>query len=201
MSSKTEIVNMALTSLSARTITSLNEGSVNANIAKGWYPRSLKFCLNKSLWTFATKRVNLTQYEVDIPWSNNGMDFAYAYPNDRVRIFNYDPPRARIREEAAYIISDSDSLGAAYVFFNDNPESYTAEFEEAFAVKLAADMSFAITTDESIKKEKMSDFQSIALPEALSINSQHSTPVSVIDDEWLRVKNGAFSSFTDDLVF
>jgi hypothetical protein len=192
---------MALTSLSARTITSLDEGSINANIVKGWYPRSLKFCLNKSLWTFATKRVNLTQYEVDLPWSNNGMDFAYAYPTDRVRIFGYSIPRSRIREEAAYIIADSEGLGAVYVFFNDNPESYTPEFEEAFAVKLAADMSFAITTDESIKKEKLSEFQSVALPEALSINSQHSTPESVIDDEWLRVKNGAYGAYTDDLVY
>jgi hypothetical protein len=201
MASKVEIANLALEMVAAREINSFTDGSVNASIIARWYPRTLRYCLNKSLWTFATKRVDLVATSDTIPWNSYGMDYSYAYPSDKVRIFGYSYPRARVREEATWILSDTDGLGCLYVYLNDNPETYTPEFEEALATKIAADIAFKVTTDESVTKAMIEKFQSIALPEALSVNSQNSTPTSVIDDEWLRVKNGAFSAYTEDLYY
>jgi hypothetical protein len=199
MASKVEISNLALSLLNARAINSFTEGSVNSNIIATWYPRSLRYCLNKSLWTFATKRVDLVATTETVDWNSYGMEYTYAYPSDMVRIFGFSDRYARVRLEATYILSDTDGLGALYVYTNDNPESYTPEFEEMLAVKIAADIAFAITTDESVAKAMLERFQGVVLPEALASNSQHSTPTSVRDDEWLRVKNGAYSNYTDDL--
>jgi hypothetical protein len=87
MSSQVEIANMALDLIGTRsTISSLSEGSPEANAISRHWSNALDCCLRAAHWNFARRQVALTllldatqDQAVPIPWL-----YEYAYPSDCV---------------------------------------------------------------------------------------------------------------------
>jgi hypothetical protein len=91
MASEVGICNSALIKIGASRITSLTEGSKNANLCAEQYAKLRDAELRAHLWNFATSRQKLAQIS-GAPVS--GFEFHYQLPSDWVRTVAVYPMRA-----------------------------------------------------------------------------------------------------------
>jgi len=196
MATKIEIINRGFALCGLNKITSLTDISPEAEIANQIYPTSLRTLLEEMMWTFATKRVNLSEVTNTQPWATRGMTHQYSKPADMVKIFKTNPPRAFWRLEGEYILSDNTGLGVQYVFLNDVASSYPPKVVEALAAKFAADVSYYSLNDPKRTEQLTTMYESVLLPKAMSSDSQNGTPYLTQDDYWVDAKysNGSRKS-------
>jgi hypothetical protein len=188
MASKIEIINRGLLLVGMNKITSLTDQSPEAEIADLMYPSSLKTLLEECMWTFASKRVNLSQTVLEPAWATRGMNKVYTKPADLIKIFKTNPPNAFWSVEGDYILSDNLGLGVLYVYFNDVAGSYPPKFVEALAAKFAADIAYYVLNDANRTKAVVEMYESIYLPKAMSSDSQQGTPYLTEDNYWVDAK-------------
>lgn len=149
---KIQIVNVALGRIGVAAIESLSEASEAARVATRYYDLTRQLVLRKYPWGFATRRTQLAQLET----KPNDYKYAYRYPADVLYlrgIYNeyYDKP---VHDHHYKILSDK----SGKVLYSDVPHAsieYTADIEdatlfdaqfvEAFAWKLAAEIAFVLT--------------------------------------------------------
>jgi len=182
--SKVSIVNKALTEVGATPITSLDDGTNNADIVNRVYEISLKSILSRSKWNFATKRSLLTLSADTLEWYDTGETIVYTRPTDVIRIFGTNDTNAKWREEGDYIISDTSGLGIRYVYYLDDPSKYTSSFIEALIDKLCSDIAYMIVNSSSLGQKYVEMYEKISLPKAESDNAQVGTQQTVQDDAW-----------------
>jgi hypothetical protein len=191
MADQVTIVNRALTTLGAEPIVNLTDNTLEAKVANRVYDESRKSILSERLWTFATKRALLNQVTTPLAWTDINFNFLYQLPSDIIRIFGINSDRAEWRVEQEYITSDTDGLGIIYVFNQTDTTKWGASFVDAFADKLAADMSFSINNSKSSTKDILSKYEGETLPKAMSEDSQGAgTPLQVDDNLWVYAKYG-----------
>lgn len=90
MATPVDVCNLALSHIGARAqVTSISppDGSVEAGLCARFYPLARKEMLDSAAWSFATKRVALTQ--VSNP--SSAWLYAYAKPSDAVRLLRIPP--------------------------------------------------------------------------------------------------------------
>ena len=189
--SRTELVNKALTLVGANPIVNIDDDTNNARIVNRVYEISLKSILSECQWNFATKRKLLSSVSVTLEWYDTGEVYVYQKPNLCVRIFGTSSPTATWREEGDYIISDTSGLGVRYVFYHNEPSKYPAFFTEAFIDKLCSDIAFMILNSKSTAESFLEKFEKVSLTKALAENAQTGTPVYQKDDAWLNAKLGS----------
>lgn len=182
--SKTSIANKALTEVGATPITSLDDGTNNADIVSRVYEISLKSILSECKWNFATKRSLLTLSSYLLEWYDVGETYVYARPADVIKIFGTNDDKATFREEGDYIISDTSGLGIRYVYYLDDPTKYSQQFIEAFIDKLCSDIAFIIVNSASLGEKYLTLYESVSLPKAMSSNSQVGRQQNIQDDAW-----------------
>lgn len=158
------IANMALQRLGAKSsLSSLTDGTPNANkVSTVW-----EYVLNEVLETikprFATVRVALSQ-SVTLPANTDQYEHCYSMPADYLCLAegSADDPAIWPKDCHPYSIESldgwtfvlmtdydtsesGDSIFATYVRKATNPAKYTALFINAFAYRLAAELSYTIT--------------------------------------------------------
>ena len=82
MPAVTDIVNKSLRMIGATRITSLTDGSTNANAANDIYTEVRDELLRSHPWNFATKRAKLAQSATTPTFE---FDYAYPLPSDWIR--------------------------------------------------------------------------------------------------------------------
>lgn len=82
MTSIVEICNLALSSVRAGSINSIDESSLQAQQCKLWYPILRDKCLRENNWNFARKIIALAPV-TDVVFTQ---PYAYRYPNDCLEI-------------------------------------------------------------------------------------------------------------------
>lgn len=189
--SKIEIINKGLTLVGAAPITSIDDNSNNARIASRVYPLSLRSVLSACKWNFATKRALLSVLTDSLEWYDTGENIVYQKPSDMVRIFGTNSKTAIWREEGDYIISDTTGLGVRYVYFLDTPSKYSVEFIDALIDKFASDIAYALVNSQTLGEKFKKLYESLSLPNAMSLNSQTGTQQTMVDDAW------EFAKYTD----
>jgi hypothetical protein len=182
--SKTELVNKALVSIGAETISSLTDGTTNADIMNTVYKIALKKILSECLWGFATKRALLTTSTTSLAWSHNDESYTYDKPTDIIRIFGTNDDYAIWRDEGDVITSDTAGLGIKYIYYLDNPAKYSPSFIEAFVDLLAYQAAVMILNDPSLAQKLLQKYEKISLQKAESENAQTGTQQYVRDDAW-----------------
>ena len=195
--SKTNIINQALTSIGADTVTSIDDGTENANVMLSLYPFCLKSILGECLWGFATKRYSLsTAGSTTMTWyhTSEGESVVYSKPTDIIRIFGTNDDYAKWRDEGSYIISDSSGLGIKYVYYDDDPSTYPASFVDAFIDLLAYQATFRIANSASNRNALFEKYEKVSLPKARSENAQVGTHQYLRDDAWENAKYNNYSS-------
>lgn len=143
ISSETDIVNRALRLLKANRITSLTDGSSNANAAKDVFKEVRDDLLRGHNWNFATKRQKLAQSSTAPTFE---FDNAYPVPSDWIRtvsVHDNDAGAGTVlyREEEVddqgVILSSADELWIRYIYRVTDPNRMAADFRTAFAYALA----------------------------------------------------------------
>ena len=143
MSSDTDIANRAMRLLKANRITSLTDGSNNANAANDVFTEVRDDLLRAHAWNFATKRQKLAQSSTAPTFE---FDNAYPLPSDWIRtvsVHDNDAGAGTVlyREEEVddqgVILSSADELWIRYVYRVTDPNRMAADFRTAFAFELA----------------------------------------------------------------
>jgi hypothetical protein len=188
---KVTIVNRALTILGAEPINDLTDDTLEANVANRIYDESRQSILSERLWTFATKRALLNQVTTPLAWTNTQMNFLYQLPSDWLRIFGVNSERATWRVEQDKLLSDTAGIGIIYVFNQTDTTKWNPSFVDAFADKLAADMSFYVNNSNTSTKNLLEKYEGVSLPKAESEDSQgQGTPFEIDDNLWSYAKYG-----------
>ena len=84
MASEVSICNRAMALLGANTITSLSDGSTEANVCNAVYADARDAVLRSYPWSCAIKRATLAQLSSDPVW---GFDKAYSLPKKILKRF------------------------------------------------------------------------------------------------------------------
>jgi hypothetical protein len=101
MASAVEIVNLALSNIRAGSINSLDEGSLQAQVAKLKYPFMLDRLLREVPWQFNRKIRALSVLVTDVfNWA-----YAYQYPTDCLKVHRLVPAWEEIPAGGAKVLS------------------------------------------------------------------------------------------------
>lgn len=164
MSSDTDVVNVALRLIGQNPITSLGDGSTNANTAVDIYSDLLDDLLCSHPWNFATKRVQLAQSATDPSFE---FDNAFVLPSDWLRTISVHDNNAghgtvlyRTEQVAGQnvIVASSDAIYLRYVSRVTDPNLWSADFRRAFSEALARDMAIPIASSNSMRDQYASEF-------------------------------------------
>lgn len=203
MSNRTEVINRALIKIGANTIASPSEESEQARKASLVFPTLAQGELRRQAWSFAKKRATLAPL-ADVP---GGQDYSEGYnlPADCLRLItlNGNWVFSTIREaneggSPAYSIEGrvlltgnnrrTNGTSAAYVtYVSDVSETisiWDANFVEAFACRLAAELVQSITKNMTLKQSLKQDYLE-ALKEAKRTNAIELPPQSLPDESWV----------------
>jgi hypothetical protein len=184
--SPVSIANAALGKIGIAVISSLFPPDANSKGAirvSNVYNQLRDFVLSQHPWTFAKKTTALAQLVQTVPNFGDGVSIAYAIPSDWIKPNKWNFPNAIIRLEAGAIYSDTLGLMVKYTFANNDPTTYSPEFIEALATKIAAEVCYDLTNNVGKAKELQDEF-TLKLGQAISADSMNDTPDQAIADEW-----------------
>jgi len=159
MTTKTQIVNLALHRLGTERINSLADNNKRAKIMNDLYDTTRRKLLRNHSWNFALKRAQLNKL-VNKPAF--GFEYEYSLPADYIKIWNIADASGVISnahpgnlgfipDKQQFVIEDGKlltNLEQAYVLYgydNTDTSQYTDTFIEAFALTLAAKACYSIT--------------------------------------------------------
>ena len=197
MSSEVEICNSALVKLGVGTtgrITSLTEGSKNANLCNEQYAKLRDQLLRKHLWNFAKERVKLAQLS-ETPVS--GFDYQYQLPSDLMRVLavhDNDASRGTIRYEIKgdRLLSDANEIYLIYVKKVTDPNEMDELFLECLALSIAKDIALAVTASRTVKADMRDDLRR-EIAHAKSIDAIEDWPEEFPDSSWVTARGGNMS--------
>lgn len=178
--SSVEICNLAISWLGGSRITSLDDDSDEARICKANYDSSRRAVLEEREWTFAIKRVQLSQLS-ETPL------FGYAHkflvPSDLLySIGVYDPahatrvnpPQERHVLENNSILADIPLIDLKYIYDVTNTKLFSPLFDQALAAHIAVNICIPLT-ENSAHFERMAKLYEYNLERAISSNSLQGT--------------------------
>ena len=174
MASTVDICNGALNQLGATTILSLTEDSKNARLCNQRFTQVRDGVFRSHPWNCLQKRIELAQDTTAPAW---GFKYAYTLPADclrLLRILDYD---SNYKVEGRKILSDTETMKILYVSRVTDPNEYDELLRETLSSSLAADMAFAITSNNNttqnmyeLFKEKLRDARFVDSTEGQNID-------------------------------
>lgn len=156
MASQTDICNLALGLIGAETISSLTEGSTESLACLVAWDSGRDAVLAAMDWSFARKRMELSQSSTTPDF---GWDYQYPLPSDflePIEVNGTTDPNWLI--EAGNILINDDELNLVYTARIEDTAKYPAMFVDAFAARLAADISPRVTRDFGLQQKMMQLF-------------------------------------------
>lgn len=178
------ICNSALAKVGQAPISSITQETRAAQILNSIFDLKQDELLAHHPWNFAIKRATLS------PNANTPIyefDFEYDIPNDCLRVLELETDIINIENdwmvEGGKILSNDESINVRYIYRNNNYNSWSANFAEAFAWKLAHEIAYALTQSSEREKICADSFQrTLAL--ARSTDGAEGVIRSLIADEW-----------------
>ncbi len=171
MSSKLEIINLALSRISQKPIADVNENTVQAEAATRVWDESLRFSLRSHDWGFATAVQALTLITTYTPL---GYQFAYFYSTACLALWHvynegtidkdvgeefrelYDPVNNQ-----KVIVTDCEDAYGEFTYNLTDTALFDATFIDAFAYKIAAELAIALNNDKESAKSLIALFNGV----------------------------------------
>ena len=156
MASTVEICNGALNQLGATTILSLTEDSKNARLCNSRFTQVRDGVFRSHPWNCLQKRIELAQDTTTPAW---GFKYAYTLPADclrLLRILDYD---SNYKVEGRKILSNTETMKILYVSRVTDPNEYDELLRETLSSSLAADIAFAVTSNNTTATNMYNLFQ------------------------------------------
>lgn len=152
--SEVSICSNALTAIGDQRITSLDEDSDRARLAKAKYYDCRDSLLRECAWQFAMKRVTLAPAS-DTPAF--GFDHYYDLPADcmrPVRVLDGNDLPAEYTLEAGRILSDEDALYVTYVSRVTDPNLFDPMFRQALEAFLSATFAYSLSSKQGLAQQQ-----------------------------------------------
>ena len=190
MASEVQIVNRALRLLRVDQISSLGEGTGQANWAADTYPDARDALVAEYPWNFAMARDSLPALTDAPAW---GYDYAYQLPADCLRLWSIQgEPECEVapyKIEGRRIVTDGAApLKILYIRKIENPGEFSPLFIEALVVKLAAEGAFRFTGSVA-REQAMVELYREKVAMARRYDAQEGTPdPGPVADDWLRAR-------------
>ena len=156
MASVVDICNGALNQLGATTILSLTEDSKNARLCNSRYTQVRDGVFRSHPWNCLQKRVEIAADTTAPAW---GFSYAYTLPADclrLLRILDYD---SNYKVEGRKILSNTSSMKILYIARITDPNEYDELLRETLSASLAADIAFAVTSNNTTATNMYNLFQ------------------------------------------
>lgn len=159
----TDIVNDALARLGISQITSLTDGSKQAQFASRMYDQTRDEVLALRDWTFAVKRATLSQAAS----GNSEWLYAYTLPADFLRLVQINNDeigtiKHKFALEGNKIFTDSATLAVVYIAQITDVSLYSPLFVECLSIKLAAKLAGPLAGDRKMALEFLALFDKVA---------------------------------------
>ena len=202
MTTKTEIVNLALHRLGTERVSNLTANNKRTKVMNDIYETVLKKTLRHHSWNFALKRVQLSQLTTKPAF---GYEFEYSLPADYLKIWeiadssdiirNPHPGcEGFIRTKVEYVIEDGKlltDLEEVYVLYgynNIDTSLYSDTFIDALSLGLAAKACYSITQDSNLNQLLNAELEKY-LSESRSDSSQeYSAPDAYVVEDFTAIR-------------
>lgn len=193
MASEAGICNIALQLIKhSKTITSLEQGTKEANACEVVFTELRDTILETSNWNWATQRVKLAQLTTTPAF---GWDYSYQLPGDFLRVVSahnnssgFD--RVPFKIEKGTLSSDASDLYLRYVARVTDPNLMPATFRSAFAKLLASRLSVALSGNAKLSVILHDQYINEDLPTAKSVDSIQDFADQLPESEWVSVRSG-----------
>ncbi len=164
ISSKVDIVNMALTLIGAKPILNFDEISKAGALARTTYDGIRDVVMEAHPWKFAMKRAALVKSATTPEF---GFLSAWDVPPDTLRIMEIEgtnPDLPWIREGNLVLCDIDTPCQARYIFRNTAVGSYSPGFIKALSQRIQAEWAEPITRNSTVQKSQfdLSDRQSLS---------------------------------------
>lgn len=191
MTSVTDICNWALSEIGVAEITSITDGSVEADACLRLYDLVRRGELADHNWVFALERFELTADATNPPW---GKDRRYLLPPNWIRMawpYREDDDTGRDWEvEGRYILSDEKSpLRIRCVVDVEDVSLWHAKFPEVVAKKLGSELAIPLADSRGLK-EMMVQETDKARKMAEKVQAIQRVKKNIADPSWLQRRRG-----------
>ena len=156
MASVVEICNGSLNQLGATTILSLTEDSKNARLCNQRYTQVRDAVFRSHPWNCLQKRVELAADTTAPAW---GFSYAYTLPADCLRLLKILDYDSNYKVEGRKILSNASSMKILYIGRITDPNEYDELLRETLSASLAADIAFAVTSNNTTATNMYNLFQ------------------------------------------
>ena len=156
MASTVDICNGALNQLGATTILSLTEDSKNARLCNSRFTQVRDGVFRSHPWNCLQKRVELAQDTTAPAW---GFEYAYTLPADCLRLLKILDFDSNYKVEGRKILSNTETMKILYIGRITDPNEYDELLRETLSSSLAADIAFAITSNNTTATNMYNLFQ------------------------------------------
>ena len=151
--SEVQICNLALGWLGAELITSLQDDNEGAKLCNANYASARDAVLESAQWSFAIQRRVLTPVveEPEFTWGQK-----FLIPVNSIRILKVisNPSNPEVStswaKEGNFIVADQEKLYMIYLARITDTALFTAQFTQALAQRLAADLAIPITESRNL---------------------------------------------------
>ena len=180
-----DIINSALGKVGEGTITALTDGTNAANVANVLYAPVRDRLLRGHVWNFALERVQLARL-ADAPAF--GFNYKYQLPADNIRVveaYNNDQGIGAVeyRIEGKTMHSDAEEIYLLFIKQVTDTNAMTADFREALAFSLAADMAVPIANSRILAAQMVAEAEKWTR-RAKSSDSIEDFPQGIPDGTW-----------------
>ena len=194
MARETSIANVALRLIGGTRITSLAQGTPNANAVADIYTE-IRDNILEFPWNFATKRVQLGQSATSPTF---GFQNAFAHPSDwvyTISVHDNDGGHGTLdyrHEQVAgqnVIATDSSQVYMTYTYRETDPNLMPASFRIALSSALARDLAITVA-NSNVLEDQLSKRADRDLGRAKSIDAVGSFPEPRPRGSWANTRNG-----------
>ena len=169
------ICSTALMKLGAKSISSFEDGTVEAEISSKMYPMVRDSLLSSYPWSFAVGQIKLNKLNIT-PIAD--YQYAYALPNDFLRVvsagFGVKGSGAEYRIFENRLHTNASEVNLTYIF-RPMEENFPAFFYEALVSKLAAELCLPLTENAAATQELQRQAEKV-VTNARLVDSQQATP-------------------------
>jgi len=163
-----DIANKGLTYLGANPITALTDDTVEGRAINRIHEQSRQYCLRDHPWNFAMTRVALAADTTSPVWEYSN---SFPWPSDCLRIIEVDTTE-EWSVEGRNIVTDT--------------SIYDAKFVEAYAMRLASDVAYEITSSQTVVASASTAYASL-IQEARLVDAQET--LSASENTWLEARS------------
>lgn len=163
MASVTSICNQALARLGAPKIVNIDDDTESARLCKAVYDDLLGTVLEEHQWSFAIGR-----YELPVtPGGGLPGQFSnkFLIPVNVINIIrasddadDRNSNATTWRVEGGYVVSDAERMYIKTVDRIIDPNAYTPMFRQAFAIRIAAEIAWAVTQSASVASGLLQEY-------------------------------------------